>query len=244
MPRFSVDLTGFVALVTGAGSGVGRATAEVLAGAGAAVCVHDVNPDRANQVLETIQAADGRAIAWTADVSNRFQVAAMIEAIREQLGGLQILINAARVHKETSLLLVDEYDWRRIVEINLTGAFFCTQLASRVMADDGGGVIVNVDGTSGSPVHGVSTAFATSQAGLLGLTRDAAYALAAKGVRVNAVRYANIMPEPKPVDPQQIPQARTGTPNEVAAVVLFLCSDAASYVNGQTITVAGGEHLP
>jgi NAD(P)-dependent dehydrogenase (short-subunit alcohol dehydrogenase family) len=148
MGEFRVDLSGRVALVTGAGEGIGRAVALVLAGAGAAVCVHDINPDRADAVVAAIQAQGGRAMAWVADVSNRFQVAAMIEALRDRLGGQQIVVNAAGVEKQTPFLRIDEYDWRRVLEINLTGAFFCTQLAARVMVDEGGGV-VNIASTAG-----------------------------------------------------------------------------------------------
>lgn len=128
MSNFTVRLDGRVALVTGAGEGIGTAIALALANAGAAVCVNDVNPDRADRVVEAIQASGGRAIAWVADVSNRFQVTAMIENMRDQLGGLHIVINAAGVEKCADFLLYDEYDWRRVLEVNLTGAFFCTQL--------------------------------------------------------------------------------------------------------------------
>jgi NAD(P)-dependent dehydrogenase (short-subunit alcohol dehydrogenase family) len=241
MGNFTVDLTGRVALVTGAGDEIGRAVAQALAGAGAAVCVNALNPDRADRVVDAIHAAGGRAMPWTADVSNRFQVAAMIEAVRDQLGGLHCVINSAGVDKRTPLLSVDEYDWRRVVEINLTGAFFCTQLAARVMVAEGGGTIVNVASTAGRGLTGKgNAACAASQAGLIALTRESARDLAAQGVRVNAVCSANITRESEAADPARIPQGRTGTPEEVAAVVLFLCSEDASYIAGQVIVVDGG----
>jgi NAD(P)-dependent dehydrogenase (short-subunit alcohol dehydrogenase family) len=142
--NFSVDLGGKVALVTGAGDGVGRAIALALGKAGAAVGVNDLNPDRADDVAETIMAAGGQALPWAADISNKYQVAAMIENLRDRFSHLHILVNAAGVQRPSTLIKLDEYDWRRILEVNLTGTFFCTQLAGRVMADEGGGIIVNL----------------------------------------------------------------------------------------------------
>lgn len=241
MSAFSVDFSGKVALVTGAGEGVARATAIALAGAGAAVCVNDLNPDRAGSVVETIEATGGRAFAWVADVSNRFQAAAMIEKVRDVYGGIHILVNGAGTDRPAPFLLVDEYDWRRVLEINLTGAFFCTQLAARVMADEGGGVIVNLGGTAGpAPAHSSHAVYAASKAGLLAMTREAARDLAPHGIRVNAVCPANIAGESEPPTLDDIPQGRLGQPEEAAAAVLFLCSDAASFITGQVLIVDGG----
>src|SRR5258708_8158211 len=142
--NFSVDLNGKVAIVTGAGDGVGRAIALALAKSGAAVGVNDLNPDRADNVAQEIIGAGGRAIPWSGDISNKFQAAATIETVRDKFTDLHILVNAAGVQRPSSLIKMDEYDWRRILEINLTGTFFCTQLAGRVMADEGGGAIVNL----------------------------------------------------------------------------------------------------
>jgi 3-oxoacyl-[acyl-carrier protein] reductase len=233
---FRVQLDGHAALVTGAGEGVGRAIALALAAAGAAVVVNDMNPDRADRVSDEITAAGGRAIPLQADVANRFQVGSMIEAGRDAFGKLDILINAAGVMKLGALDRLDEWDWRRVFDVNLTGAFFCTQLMSRVMADEGGGVIVNVASTAG---HGATlpdgVSYVSSKAALIGLTRQSARELAPLGIRVNAVCPGNIDTLGAPA------QARQGTPEEVAAVALFLCSGAASYVTGQALNVDGGE---
>ena len=171
MGTFSVDLSGKAALVTGAGEGIARATALALARSGAAVCVNDLNPDRADAVVEEIERNGGRAFAWVADVSNRFQAAATIETLRDHFGGLHIVVNGAGTERPTPFLKIDEYDWRRVLEINLTGAFFCTQLASRVMADEGGGVVVNIASPAGyARAHPDGAVYAASKAAVSSFT--------------------------------------------------------------------------
>jgi 3-oxoacyl-[acyl-carrier protein] reductase len=245
---FNVQLTDHTAIVTGAGAGIGEAIALALAQAGAAVLVNDLNPDRADTVAEAINGRGGRALAWQADVANRFQVSSMIEAARDAFGQVNILVNAAGVYKTGNLSSLDEWDWRRVLDVNLTGAFFCTQLISRVMRDEGGGVILNIASPFGranslpDAIGGVS--YTASKAGVIGLTRQTARELAPHGIRVNAICPANIEGEDAPLaPPESLPMRRHGSPAEVASAALFLISDAASFITGQVINIDGGENM-
>jgi len=242
MPSFRVDFSEQTAIVTGAGQGIGEAIAVALAQAGAAVVVNDLNPDRADTVAEAIIAAGGRALAVRADVSNRFQAAALIETAREAYGRIHILVNAAGVYKDEPLARIDEWDVRRQIEVNLTATFFMTQLLGRVMADEGGGCMVNL--ASGHALYGKLSAaspFVATKAGIIGLTRQVARELAPQGIRVNAVCPAFVSePDMPAYDSPANALARMGDPAEVADVVLFLCSDAARFIVGQAIAIDGG----
>lgn len=206
--------------------------------------VNDLNPDRVEKVVQEIVDAGGRATGWQADVSNRFQVSSLIETTRDVYGRIHIVINAAGAHKVGPMPKLDEWDWRRMLEMNLTSAFFVSQLVGRVMADEGGGIIVNIASTAGHPdplPDGV--AYVASKAGLIGLTKQSAREYAPLGIRVNAVCPGNIAEGELPATPPQNAQARYGTPDDIASVVLFLCSDAARFITGQSINVDGGESM-
>lgn len=240
--KFRVDLSNHAAIVTGGATEIGRACALALAQSGAAICVNDLNPDGADSVAAEIQEAGGRALAWQGDVSNRFQAAAMIENARDAFGRITILVNAASVFRDGAMNTLDEWDWRRILDVNLTGAFFCTQLIGRVMADEGGGSIVNIASTAG---HGRTLpdgiSYVASKAGMIGLTQQSARELAPHNIRVNAVCPGNLVDvyNTNAEQPQNM-LARRGVDADVADVVLFLCSDAARFITGQAIDVDGG----
>jgi NAD(P)-dependent dehydrogenase (short-subunit alcohol dehydrogenase family) len=245
----STGLSGKVALVTGAGRGIGRAIASGLARAGATVAVNDINPDSCERVAVELAPASA---AFHADVSNKHAVQAMIDGVLERWGRLDILVNNAGVEPHASLLTLDEWDWRRTIDVNLTGPFLCTQSTARVMKDTGGGVVVNIASIAGR-AGGLRdrSAYVASKMGLVGLTKECARELAAYHIRVNAVCPGVIETEMTAHLRQNevqmkkwledIPQGRLGTPDDVVGVVLFLCSDAATYITGQAINVDGGK---
>ena len=209
---FQADLRGRAAIVTGAGAGAGRAIALALAEAGAAVAINDLNPDRAEGTRAAIaRAGAAPALACPGDVSNRFQAANLIERARERFGHVSLLVNAAGAGPlQRPLLQLDEWDWRRLLDVNLTGAFFCTQLLGRVMAEEGGGAILNLipDGLNPGVASG-DVATVAARAGLAGLTRQSARELAPLGIRVCGLCVA-----------------AAADPAEVAAAALWLCTDA------------------
>ena len=217
MASFRVDLSGKAALVTGAGAGHGREIALALAEAGASVAAVDINIERADSLCAAIHEKGGESVPLRADISNRFQVANMIERTRDAFGGLHILVNAGGIQRAQPLLAIDEWDWRRQLEVNMSGVFFCTQLAARVMADEGGGAIINVVSADSLATLSAGIGGATGAAGVAGLTRQAARELAQYQIRVNAI-------------------AAGAESHASAGMALYLCSDAAASVTGQVLS--------
>lgn len=246
------EFEGKVVLVTGAGRGIGRAISEAFAAQGARLAVNDVTPVNLDETLRRISAVGGIARDYIADVALKMPVQAMVEQILEEWGHIDILINNAGVEPHAPLLDLDEWDWRRTLDVNLSGSFFTMQSVGRVMSAQGGGVIVNVASIAGR-AHGLKdrAAYVASKTGLLGLTREAAREFAAYNIRVNAVcpgvieteMTAALRQNPTMVAKwlEDIPQGRLGTPGDVVGLVLFLCSDAAGYLTGQAINIDGGK---
>lgn len=247
-----MNFTDKVVLVTGAGRGIGKAIALAFAQAGARVVVNDINPESCAQTAEAINAAGGQALDCHADVANKLAVQAMLIDVEDRWGHIDILINNAGVEPHKSILQMDEWDWNRTLDVNLKGAFICSQSVGRMMQTRGSGVIVNVASIAGRAA-GLRdrSAYVASKTGLVGFTKECAREFAAYNIRVNAVCPGVIITEMtahlRENETQMkkwledIPLGRLGEPNDVIGLVLFLCSDAARYITGQAINVDGGK---
>jgi NAD(P)-dependent dehydrogenase (short-subunit alcohol dehydrogenase family) len=247
-------LDGKVALVTGAASGIGRATALTFAREGAKLVVADMNEDGGQQTVHMITENGSEAMFVQVDVTSASQIEAMISKTLETYGRLDCSFNNAGTEGTTMVSTVDykEEDWNRVLSINLTGVWLCMKYEITQMLKQGGGAIVNtasVAGLVGS--RGAGSAYAASKHGVVGLTKTAALEYAKQGVRVNCVcpgvirtpmmeRMLTRNPE---LEQQYIaaePIGRLGLPEEIAESVVWLCSEAVSFVTGHTMTVDGG----
>jgi NAD(P)-dependent dehydrogenase (short-subunit alcohol dehydrogenase family) len=241
-----------VALVTGGSSGIGRATALTFAREGAKVVVADMQPDGGHQTVHMIQESGGEATFVPVDVTKAADVEAMIAKAVQTYGRLDCAYNNAGVGSRARAPLADypEEDWHRIIAINLTGVWLCMKYEIPQMLQQGGGAIVNTASIAGLVGLSETSAYVASKHGVVGITRTAALEYARQGIRVNCVCPGYIrtpMTAQSMSDPDRLAQmiarepiGRVGNPEEVAAAVMWLCSDAASFVTGHTMTVDGG----
>jgi 3-oxoacyl-[acyl-carrier protein] reductase len=243
-----------VAFVTGAGRGIGAATAIRLASDGAKVAVVDLTEDNGKATAETIRAAGGQAITIGCDVSQRDQVDAAVEETVAQLGGLHVLVNNAGVIRDNLLFKMTDDDWNTVIDIHLKGSFQCARAAQKHMVENRWGKIVNLSSTSALGNRG-QTNYSTAKAGLQGMTKTLAIELGPFGINVNAIapgfidtEMARATARRVGADPEErkeaaskvIPLRRVGVPEDIAGVASFLCGPDSSYVTGQVIYVAGG----
>jgi NAD(P)-dependent dehydrogenase (short-subunit alcohol dehydrogenase family) len=216
-----------VVLITGAGRGSGRQIAEAFASQGARTALNDISPQNVESLTADLHQRGYNAKAYVDDIAKKVAVQALVNQVEEDFGRIDVLINHASVEPHASLLDMDEWDWHRTLDVNLTGAFLAMQSVGRLMRSRGGGVIINMVSISGGTVALDRSAYVASLFGLIGLTRQAARELFSYGIRVHAVgrglgRFQN-----------------TGTtvPAELTRAVLFLCSPRSEHLTGNIVNL-------
>ncbi len=243
------DLKGKVALVTGGSRGIGKAIALTLGQLGANIVInYSRNMDAAQKVAREIEKTGVKAAVFQGDVADPDQAKELVNRAVEKFGTVHILVNNAGITRDTLIMRMKDSDWQEVIDTNLSGVFNCTRAVTRIMMKQKWGRIINMSSVVGITGNAGQVNYCASKAGVIGLTKAAARELGSRGITVNAVAPGFIETDMTDVLPAEIresmlgsiPVGRAGKPEDVAAAVAFLCSDAAAYITGQTINVDGG----
>ena len=244
----TIDLSGQVALVTGASRGIGRAIAERLAGCGAWVACIARNEDKLAETVQSIQANGGQTQPFQADVSNKEAVEKVVADIAESQGKIDILINNAGITRDGLVLRMEDEEWQAVLDTNLTGTFYFTRAVTRSMMQNRYGRIVNIASISGIMGNSGQANYSASKAGMIGFTKSVAKELAKRGVTANVVApgfvttdMTDALPENMRAELKKvIPVRRFGEPKDIADTVAFLASPLSGYITAQVLSVDGG----
>lgn len=243
-----MDLKGKISLITGGARGIGFEIAKAFAKAGADIILGDIDQDNLDTAVKDLLSQGVKVEGYTHDVSSLKSCEDVIKKAAESFGRIDVLVNNAGITRDTLLIRMSEDDFDRVIAINLKGTFNCTKVASRIMMRQRYGRIINIASVIGIIGNAGQANYASSKAGIIGLTKSAARELAGRNVTVNAIAPGYIQTEMTKVLPeevtsrmlQNIPLGRPGTPLDVANAALFLASEYASYMTGQVLVVDGG----
>jgi len=246
-----MSLRGTVAMVTGAAQGIGRAICRRMASEGADLALCDINLEGVQDAAKEMSSYGGKVLPLKGDVASAPQVEEMVRKALEAWGRVDILVNNAGITRDSLLVRMRDEDWNLVLDVNLKGAFYCTREVLRPMMKQRRGRIINVSSVVAAMGNAGQANYVSSKAGLIGLTKATAREMAGRGITVNAVAPGFIETEmTQELSDQirqsmlrQIPLGRFGLPEDVAAVVSFLASEASSYITGQVIHINGGMYM-
>jgi 3-oxoacyl-[acyl-carrier protein] reductase len=245
---YMFDLTGKVAIVTGASRGIGRAISEALVRQGALVMLTDILEDAVAQAARELAAGGGKTDAAALNVTDGQSAQSLVELTLQRHGRIDLLVNNAGIARDQLLMRMKREDWDAVLNINLTGAFNCSQAVLRTMMKQRSGRIVSISSVVGQMGNAGQSNYAASKAGLIGFSKSLAREVAGRGITVNVVAPGLIDTDMTRALPDsvreewvsKVPLARFGTPEDVASAVCFLATDEASYITGQVLAVNGG----
>jgi len=251
-----MELENKIIVVTGAGSGIGAASAVLMASLGARVIASDIDLKKAEEVVSKIRKSGGKATAYQADVTRYEEVEALLSQVVKDHGSINVLVNNAGIggknQKKTAEHTLD--DWHNVIAVNQTGVFYCMKVALKQMMLQGNGNIINIASLAGLKPSGNNLSYSASKFAVVGMTKSAALEYGSKNIRINAVcpgythsslldQLLSSRPDMEQKLKQFIPMGRFGEASEVAETVAWLASDSSKYITGQTITIDGGTSL-